>query len=147
MDPWFNQQSHVLVIAHRLFFGKVCKWLTNFFILFVYFCNFCILFRNSIRKLVNYLYTLPKKVCVCPFPRSAILEGRSKLNYMRTVMWTCSPIRWPSEEHTKIEFPLSMLLFSASVTCAARQAVYTKKSDSISFDGVLFYSAMALQSQ
>ena len=39
-----------------------------------------------------------------------------------------SSIRWPSEKHTKIEFPLSMFLFSASVTCAARQAVYTKKA-------------------
>ena len=50
--------------THSLIFEKVYKWLTYFCRLFVYFCNFCILFRKSIETSVNHLSTLPKWVSV-----------------------------------------------------------------------------------
>ena len=51
----------MMTIKHKLIFGKVYKWLTKFCRLFVYLCNFCMLFRKkSIQKLGNHLYNLPK---------------------------------------------------------------------------------------
>ena len=46
------------MITHRLFFGKIYKWLTNFCILFVYF----------LYTFVTFVYLAKKSLCVTKSP-------------------------------------------------------------------------------